>query len=76
MPLKNQPAKFAQENYPLLQNLNFADSGTRSGEIDLLIGSDYWWEFVSAKVKCNKGDEPDTVLSISNLIQIWNCHSF
>ena len=64
--LKNQPVKFAQQTYTHLKNLNFADSGTGSGEIDLLIGSGYLWEFVSGKVKCGTGDEPrgtDTVFS-------------
>ena len=64
LPLKNQLIKFAQQNYPHLKNLNFADLGTGSGEIDTRIGSDYLWEFVSGKVKCGTGDEPrrmDTV---------------
>ena len=41
LPLKSQLIKFAQQNYLHLKNLNFADSGTGSGEIDLLIGSNY-----------------------------------
>ena len=58
LPIKNQPVKFAQQNYEHLKNLNFADSGSGSGEIDLLIGSDCLWDFVSGQVKCGKGDEP------------------
>ena len=64
LPLKNKPVEFAQQNYPHLKNLNFADSGTGSREIDLLIDSDYLWEFVSGKVKYRTGNEPrgiDTV---------------
>ena len=57
LPLENQPVKFAQQNYPHLKNLSFADSGTGSGEIDLLISSEYLWEFVTGKVKCGTGDE-------------------
>ena len=38
--------------------MNFADSRTRSGEIDRTIDSDYLWKFVSGKVKCGTGDEP------------------
>ena len=56
--------EFAQQNYPHLKNLNFADSGTGSREIDLLIDSDYLWEFVSGKVKYRTGNKPrgtDTV---------------
>ena len=48
----------------IAKNLNFADPGTGLGKTDLLIGSDYLWEFVSGKLKCGTGDEPrgiDTV---------------
>ena len=38
--------------------MNFADSRTRSGEIDRTIDSDYLWKIVSGKVKCGTGDEP------------------
>ena len=58
MPRKYQPVKFAPQNYPYLKNLNFADSRTRSGEIDRTIDSDYLWKFVSGKLKCGIGDEP------------------
>ena len=56
-PVKNQPVKFAQQNYPYLKNLNFVNSGTGSREIDLLIGSDSFSEFVSVKVNCGTGDQ-------------------
>ena len=58
MPRKYQPVKFALQNYLYLKNLNFADSRTRSGEIDRTIDSDYLWKFVSGKLKCGIGDEP------------------
>ena len=38
--------------------MNFADSGTRSGEIDVMLDSHYLWKFVSGKVNCGTGHEP------------------
>ena len=50
--LKNQPLKFAQQTYPHLKNLDFADSSRiGSREIDILTGSDHLWEIVPGKVK-------------------------
>ena len=54
--LKNQPVEFTQKNYSHLQNLNLADSGA-SSNIDLLIGSDYYWDLVTGKVKTGKPGE-------------------
>ena len=61
LPRKYRPIKFSLQNYPHLKNLNFADSRTRSGEIDWTIDSDYLWKFVSGKVKCGTGDEPGRI---------------
>ena len=44
--------------------MNFAGSGTGSGEIDLLIGSDYLCAFVTGKVKCGTGDEPREINTV------------
>ena len=41
--------------------MNFADSRTRSGEINQTIDSDYLWKFVSGKVKGGIGKEPGAV---------------
>ena len=46
------------QNYLHFKNVNFADSQTRSGEIDRTIDLDYLWKFVSGKVKCGTGNEP------------------
>ena len=42
-PLKNQPVNFVKDNFVKFRDLNFADNG-HGDEIDLLIGSDYYWE--------------------------------
>ena len=41
--------------------MNFADSRTRSGEINRTIDSDYLWKFVAGKVKGGIGDEPGAI---------------
>ena len=58
MPLKYLAVKSTLQNYPHLKNLNIADSGTRSGEIDVMLDSHYLWKFVSGKVNCGTGHEP------------------
>ena len=73
LPLKNQPVKFAQQNYSYLKNLNFADLGKRSGEIDILIGSNYLWEFVSGKVKCGTGDESRGIDTVFGYVLRGKC---
>ena len=52
MPLKYQAVKSIWQNYPHFKNLKFADSGTRSGETDVMLDSHYLWKFVSGKVNC------------------------
>ena len=59
-PLKNQPVEFTQKNYSHLQILNLADSGA-SSDIDLLIGSDYYWDLVTGKFKTGTPGEPVAV---------------
>ena len=46
-----------------MQNLNLADSGTGTGR-DLLIGSGYYWNLVTGKVKTGKPGEPVTVETV------------
>ena len=48
--------------------MNFADSQTRSGEIDQTIDLEYLWKFVSGKVKCGTGNEPGGIDKI-----FWLC---
>ena len=63
LPLKNQLVQFTLKNYSHLQNLNLADSGA-SSNVDLLIGSDYYWDLVTGKVKAGKPVEPVPVETV------------
>ena len=53
LPVRNQPIQTAKVQFENL-NLNFADSGL-DNEIDLLVGSDYYWELVTGKI--HQGNE-------------------
>ena len=46
-----------------MQNLNLADSGA-SSDIDLLTGSDCYWDLVTGKVKAGKPGEPVAVETV------------
>ena len=48
--LQYQPLQIARKHFKHL-NLNFADKGNLDGEIDLLIGSDNYWRFLTGEVK-------------------------
>ena len=50
LPLKKQPLNYVQ-NLPEFVELNFADTGDTGNEIDLLIGSDFYWSLVTGNVK-------------------------
>ena len=50
LPLKDQPVEFTSKNYSHLKNLNLAGSGANS-DIALLIGSGFYWDLVTGKVK-------------------------
>ena len=50
LPLKKQPLKYIQ-NLPEFAELNFADTGDTENEIDLLIGSAFYWSLVTGNVK-------------------------
>ena len=56
LPLKHQSVEFTEKNYSHLQNLNLADSGANN-DIYLFIGSDYYWDLVTGKVKTGKPGE-------------------
>ena len=50
--IKKQSYRFAVEKYGFLQNLQLANQGHSKGtDIDLLIGSDTYWEFVTGEIK-------------------------
>ena len=63
LPFKNQPVQFTQKKYSHLQNLNLAVSGA-SSDMDLIVGSDYYWDLVTGKVKTGKPGEPVAVETV------------
>ena len=48
--MKKQPLNYVQ-NSPEFAELNFADTGDTGNEIDLLMGSDFYWSLVTGNVK-------------------------
>ena len=47
-PISNQVLDVAVEQYPRLQGLTLADKrSTPDAEVDILIGADYYWNFVT-----------------------------
>ncbi|KAK3732474.1 hypothetical protein QZH41_003783 [Actinostola sp. cb2023] len=60
-PLSNQAVQLAVNNYPHLRGLELADipSNSDNVEIDVLIGADYYWNFVTGAIK--RGDRPGPV---------------
>ena len=57
LPLKNQPITFAKNNFEFLKDLELADTDS-SDDIELLIGSDFYWAFVTGNVRLGKLGEP------------------
>ena len=55
-PLSNHSVEIAQQNFPYLQGLQFADvspfpeGGSENLEIDLMIGADFYWSFIQSNV--------------------------
>lgn len=51
-PISNQIIEFTQANYPHLQCLRLADNshGNEELNIDILIGEDFYWHFVSGSI--------------------------
>ena len=68
-PINNQSIKVALEEYPHLCGLNLADSSNLSGdndvEVDILIGADYYWKFVTGTIK--RGNKPGPVAVLTRL---------
>ena len=50
LPIKNQPLNLAKKHFEKY-NVNFADQGHLGDEIDLLIGMDTYWTFMTGKVQ-------------------------
>ena len=46
-----------QSSFDHLSGLKLADSG-HEGQIDILVGSDWYWELVTSKVKVGNSGEP------------------
>ena len=57
LPIKNQPLNYVQ-SLPEFSGLQFADSGQVDEEIDLLIGSDFYWSLVTGNVRFIEGYSP------------------
>ena len=57
LPVKNQPITRARSSFDHLTSLRLADSG-HEGVIDILLGSDWYWELVTGKVKVGNSGEP------------------
>ena len=52
LPINSQETNFCAENYKHLSNLHFADNNAESKALktDVLIGRDYYWDFVCDEV--------------------------
>ena len=46
-----------QSSFDHLRGLKLADSGHK-GEIDILVGSDWYWKLITGKVKVANSGEP------------------
>ena len=58
-PLKNQNAKFAKKNFSHVRNLTLADENClKSSDIDILIGSDYYWHFMKNRIIRGNAEKP------------------
>ena len=57
-PISNQAVELATKNYPHLSGLDLADDSSSSNDvdIDILIGADFYWNFVSNESR--RGEEP------------------
>ena len=58
-PLKNQNTKFAKKKFSHIRNLTLADENClKSSDIDILIGTDYYWHFTKNRIISGNADEP------------------
>ena len=65
-PLANQEINFAKENYPYLLDLELADfnHNNSSMDIDILIGADYYWQFIeNHTIRSDNGAGPVALAS-------------
>ena len=66
-PLSNQAVKLAVNNYPILRELELADlpDDSENVEIDILLGADYYWNFVTSTTK--RIDSPGPIAMYTRL---------
>ena len=51
--------KFAKKNFSHIRNLTLADENClKSSDIDILIGPDYYWQFIKNRIIKGNADEP------------------
>ena len=68
--LTNQNCKFVSKRYSHLQGLNLADKSTDGSKtIEILVGLDYYFEFITGEVIKSKFGEPVALKSISIYIE-------
>jgi len=58
LPFRNDFLNVKRADFSHLEGIEFADSGESKDDIDLLIGSDFYWSFVTGKVRIGKVGEP------------------
>ena len=58
LPLCDQPIQYSKQNYEHIKDLNLADAGEGELDVDLLIGSDFYWSILSGKVLRGDGCGP------------------
>ena len=62
-PFKNQNTKFAKKSFSHIRNLTLADENClQSSDIDILIGSDYYWHFTKNKIIADESVALETKL--------------
>ena len=75
-PISNQVVDVAVEKYPHLQGLTLADEvdSSHDAEIDILIGADYYWNFVKtggAVWSSSSSDEVRLGVVRTSEYQLW-----
>ncbi len=66
-PIPNQAVELAVKQYPHLSGLNLADNNSPSNDvdIDILIGADFYWNFVSNESR--RVEQPGPVALLTRL---------
>ena len=69
--VNRQKVKFVKSNYPFLKNLKLADGGLHEGDIDLLIGANFYWNIDDGLVKRGNGVAPVALGSKLPQVVLW-----